>query len=154
MHVVTAPKEHEGRGTRKGPRVFMAGGISNCPDWQSDFIGMLSDLEKGVLYNPRRPDFNVADPMAADKQIAWEHHHLRKADAISFWFPCETLCPITLYELGAWTMMKKPIFVGCHPAYKRLHDVVTQTLLARPKVKVVTKLEDLSEQVREWVRRK
>jgi hypothetical protein len=36
-----------------------------------------------------------------------------------FWFPCETLCPITLYELGAWTVLAPQtgtkLFVGACP---------------------------------------
>jgi len=38
-------------------------------------------------------------------------------------FPCETLCPITLYELGTWSILSQQtgakLFVGCHPEYKR-----------------------------------
>ncbi len=49
----------------------------------------------------------------------WEHDHLRRAKAIMFWFPSETLCPITLYELGAWTILARQtgtkLFVGADP---------------------------------------
>ena len=95
-----------------------------------------------VLFNPRRANFPMGDPGAAQEQIVWEHTHLHKATAISFWFPCETLNPITLYELGAWSMRNKPLFVGVHPDYQRKQDVLIQTKLARPDIAVVESLRN------------
>jgi hypothetical protein len=92
------------------------------------------------------------DAEAAPQQIAWEHHHLRLVDAILFWFPRETLCPIALYELGAWSMTSKPLFLGVHPDYPRRQDIEVQTQLARPDVLVVYSLVDLADQVRGWLR--
>src|SRR5262249_22968491 len=123
------------------PSVFLAGGITNCPDWQAEMTTHLQD-EPVTLLNPRRCNFPIGAPDAAPKQIAWEHRHLRLADAVLFWFPCETLCPIVLYELGAWSMTDKPLFVGAHPAYERLHDVVVQTGLVRADVLVVFSMQD------------
>ncbi len=135
----------------KGERfLFLAGGISGCPDWQSEVAGFLRDVDITLL-NPRRADFPIHDPNAAEAQIRWEHEHLRYADAILFWFPCETLCPIVLYELGAWSMVPhKPIFVGVHPDYQRRQDVEIQTRLTRRDVHIVYSLEALAEQVRSY----
>jgi hypothetical protein len=124
------------------PKLFLAGGIANCPDWQQEVIGYL-EKSHWILLNPRRKDFPIGDPNASLEQISWEHHHLRMADAILFWFPCETICPIVLYELGAWSMTKKPLFVGVHPDYVRRQDVEIQTRLVRPDVEIVYSLEDL-----------
>lgn len=130
--------------------VFLAGGITGCPDWQQDMRRLLRDADL-ILLNPRRANFPIGDPDAAQEQIAWEHNHLREASAILFWFPCETLCPIVLYELGAWSMANKPIFVGVHPDYSRRRDVEIQTRLARPEVEIVYSLEDLARQAAEIV---
>jgi len=130
-----------------GKSIFLAGGISNCPDWQQEMRLLLQDTDL-ILFNPRRAQFPIGDPSAAQEQIEWEHDHLRSADAILFWFPCETLCPIVLYELGAWSMTGKPIFVGVHPDYKRRQDVEIQTYLARPEVDICYTLEDLACEVR------
>jgi hypothetical protein len=135
----------------KGPSVFLAGGISGCPDWQSQVVRELRPLPLAIL-NPRRANFPMDDPSAAGRQIEWEHRHLRLASALLFWFPCETLCPITLYELGAWSMTSKPLFIGTHPAYPRQLDIDVQTRLARPEIKVVNSVEGLVEQVRAWCR--
>lgn len=130
-------------------RLFLAGGITGCPDWQSKMVERLRDTNLELL-NPRRKNFPIHDPSAAAAQITWEHNMLRKADAILFWFPCETICPIVLYELGAWSMTQKKIFVGTHPDYSRIQDVLIQTRLARPDVTVVHDLEKLVNQVWMW----
>src|SRR5262249_61438365 len=87
-----------------------------------------------LVLNPRREQFPIEDPDAAFAQIAWEHQALRAAGAIVFWFPRETVCPIALYELGAWSMTQRRIFVGAHEAYPRRLDIEIQTRLARPDV--------------------
>jgi len=129
--------------------VFLAGGITNCPDWQRTMAGLLKDADLTLL-NPRRMDFPMGDPDAAIEQIKWEHDHLRMADAILFWFPCETICPIVLYELGAWSMTDKPVFVGVHPDYGRRQDVEIQTNLVRPEVEITYSLEALAAQVERY----
>lgn len=131
--------------------LFLAGGISDCPGWQFELTKMLQDTDL-VVVNPRRIDFPMDDPDAAAQQIEWEYRHQRKASAILFWFPPQTLCPITLYELGAWSMTNKPLFVGVHPDYKRRRDVEIQTGLARPEVEVMYSLADLVAQVMDWIK--
>jgi len=144
MLYVESPSTHDGNETS----VFLAGGITGCPDWQADMVEFLSDTDL-VLFNPRRANFPIHDPSAAQFQIEWEHDHLRKADVILFWFPRETLCPIVLYELGAWSMTTKTIFVGVHPEYKRRQDVEIQTRLARPDVGgVYYSVQDIARQIK------
>jgi hypothetical protein len=101
-----------------GPSLFLSGGITGCQPWQRPIADRLMDLPLTIL-NPRRANFPINDPDAAVEQIEWEHRHLRRATAVLFWSPPETLCPITLYELGAWSMTSKPLFVGAHPKYQR-----------------------------------
>lgn len=129
-----------------GKAIFLAGGITNCPDWQQEMRSLLRDTDL-ILVNPRREHFPIGDHNAAMDQITWEWNHLRYSNEILFWFPCETICPIVLYELGAWSMTSKPIFVGVHPNYTRIQDVEIQTRLSRPEVKICYSLEDLAQQV-------
>lgn len=131
-------------------RIFLAGGITDCPDWQADMVAMLDDkigYSEFAVFNPRRVDFPIDDPEAAFEQIQWEWRAMREANQILFWFPMETLCPIVLYELGAWSMTDKNICVGVHPEYARRRDVEIQTGLARPEVNIVYSLEELADQV-------
>lgn len=130
-----------------GQSLFLAGGITNCPDWQSELLEYLSDTDL-TIYNPRRLVWDMNDPTTAIKQIEWEHERIASARSASFWFPCETLCPITLFELGKLLVGKKPLFIGCHPDYKRILDVTHQTLLERPLLKIHHSLEELAEEIK------
>ena len=128
------------------PTVFFAGGITGCPDWQADFKDLTSHLDI-IAFNPRRPDFDVRDPSASALQIQWEHEHITTADIITFWFPKESLCPITLYELGMCAALNRKILVGCEDGYQREIDVVLQMKWLRPDVQVVHSLEELAKKL-------
>jgi hypothetical protein len=143
---VECPGEYRPAGL---PAVFLAGGITGCPDWQAAAAAGLAGLAAAVL-NPRRRDFPMGDPAAAPAQIDWEYRHLRHADAALFWFPAESVCPIALYELGAWAAGDKPLFVGTAPAYPRRLDVVEQLRLARPGVWVAADLPAVLAAVSDW----
>lgn len=133
-------------------KIFLGGGITGCENWQKEMVKLLEN-EKVVLFNPRRESFDINDPSASDFQINWEFENIRNSDMILFWFPCETLCPITLFELGAHSQRaankKVKIFVGCHPEYKRKYDVITQMKLILPNLIVANSIEELANQIKE-----
>jgi len=144
--VVRAPNDFPLTLSRTRPSLFMAGGISNCPDWQELMIERCSHLD-AIFINPRRYDFDVMDPKQSDIQIEWEHCNLEIADIVSFWFPEETLCPITLFELGKIAMSDKPMVVGVHPGYKRKFDVIKQLSIIRPEIEVIDNLDGFFNEV-------
>jgi hypothetical protein len=146
MRYIEAPTEYLSQGTDLA--LFLAGGITGCPDWQKEMVGKLSGSDL-ILLNPRRANWEMKAGME-EEQIAWEKKHLLGADAILFWFPAESLCPIALYELGAWHCRPKRLFMGCHPDYKRKKDVEIQTKLDRPTQEIANSLEELANQVMEW----
>jgi hypothetical protein len=150
MTYIEALTEYDG----PEPSLFLAGGISGTVDWQAEIAHRLADLPL-VILNPRRKNFPISDPAAAQAQIEWEFRHIRRATAVLFWFPPETLCPIALFELGGRSLVREqPLFVGTHPQYQRRLDVVVQLQLARSEVRVVSDLPALAEQVREWFERR
>ena len=140
MNYIEAPAIYEG----KGPSLFLAGGLTGAEDWQLEIARLLTNTP-WTLLNPRRRTFPKA-PDAAEEQIRWEYDHLRRATARLFWFPPQTLCPIALFELGAWSRGSEPLLVGVHPAYQRRLDVRVQLSLARPDVTLVSTLEELAAQ--------
>jgi hypothetical protein len=146
---IEAPTEFEDFGPAGAASVFLAGGISDCENWQRRVSEELAGTGLVVL-NPRRRDFPINDPSAAEAQIEWEHRHLQRAAARLFWFPPQTLCPIALYELGAWASRAGSLFVGTDPAYARRTDVLIQLRLARPDVVVTDSLQELIHQVKSW----
>jgi len=129
--------------------LFLAGGISDCDPWQTSMVELLAGTSLAVL-NPRRAKWVTKNREAAEVQIGWEFRHLRRATARLFWFPCETVCPIALYELGGWTKTYEPLFVGMDPAYPRRFDLEVQLRLARPDIEIVLSLEELAKQVMAW----
>lgn len=133
-------------------KLFLAGGITNCPDWQKDMIELLKDEYDLTIYNPRRANFPINDSNASEQQITWEYNHLRDSDIIIFWFAKGSLNPIVLYELGRWgNSSDKPIFIGCDPEYQRKQDVEVQTKLSRPDVEIVYSLDELADQVLDYL---
>ena len=149
IHYLEAPNGF--RADLARPWVFMAGGITNCPDWQKDLhqflytgmgplAGNPATIHSFTLFNPRRENFPIHDPCASEEQITWEHVGFKLADIIVFWFAKGSLNPIVLYELGKHCMHPN-IVVGCDPEYVRTQDVVIQLRLMRPRLKVILGFE-------------
>lgn len=158
MTVITAPtldfdKESD------YPFIFLAGGISYCPDWQQYIIDKLNASKiNATILNPRRKDFNIADRNISIQQIEWEYTMLQEhSEIILFWFPEETLCPIALFELGKELGLRnknssKKLFIGCHPNYERRFDIEQQTRLVVKntygfELEIVYSLDELAAQV-------
>ena len=136
MRLVTAPESLEvGLDLIS---VFLAGGITDCPEWQREVIAKLDDLDC-VVFNPRRDNFPIDDPGAADEQIAWEFNALSRCNIFSMWF-CNSKSdqPICFYELGRNLALHSAdtIIVGCDSGFRRKQDVIIQTKLAIPEIKV------------------
>lgn len=142
MNYIEAPSEFVG----KGAAVFLAGGISDCENWQSQVVRGLEHIDATVL-NPRRVSFPVNDNSEHQKQIEWEYRHLRRATLVAFWFPPQTLCPIALFELGACCGSGKPLILGADPSYGRRFDLEKQIALQRPNTRVANTLQELMDQI-------
>lgn len=144
--VVEAPnEEYSIQNETVNVKVFMAGGITNCPDWQTEFISHFEDIDYITLYNPRRANFDVTDPAASEKQIVWEHRHLDEADVIIYWFSRGSLNPIVLYELGKHINTDKSILIGVDPDYERKYDVEVQSKLVGYQDNFYSSVKDLAE---------
>lgn len=139
------------------PVVFLAGGITGCPDWQSyaAFV-LLESPSPVVVCNPRRVNFPIEDPDASKGQIDWEYRHLHLPNTLTMmWFPeCNpkvTTQPIAMYEMGAAAEGGRPLLVGADEKYPRARDVKFQLALARPEISVVSKLDELLNLTLSWV---
>lgn len=146
MRVITAVEQFQD--DAKAVKCFLAGGITNCPDWQSQVIENLKaydakfpgELDDLVIFNPRRANFPIDDPNASKEQIMWEFNWLEKMDIFSMFFTGgDSDQPICMYELGRniyrmqmmfRTTFHKRIVISCDPTYRRANDVKIQTALA------------------------
>ena len=128
--------------------VFLAGGITGCPPWSDQAAELLGDVPNLLLFDPRRFDFDVNNTSMEEEQIGWEVRHLSIANAILFWFPKETLCPITLFELGKAIGQNRMFVVGCDPEYKRKNDLIHQLKFANSTTTVKFSLEETVEELK------
>ena len=136
---IEAPQPYTGT----APSIFLAGGITDCPNWQADAAyRILTASDTAVVLNPRRANFPIEDPSAARAQIEWEFHLLTRVATVAlFWFPASTsIQPIALFELGRYVALRKRVVIGCDPLYLRRLDVVEQMRLALPKTVIYDNL--------------
>ena len=139
---------------------FLAGGITNCVEWQDKVINDLQNENFDnnlVLLNPRRKNFPINDPNASLEQIQWEFNWLEQCDIFSMYFdgPTKSDQPICFYELGRniermkqkfpndWN---KRIVISVNSNFKRISDVIIQTKLATfdlIKVNISDSYEDI-----------
>jgi hypothetical protein len=148
MKYIEAPTKYK---NKPGiPSLFLGGGITSCKDWQSKLVEKLTDYNV-TIYNPRRNDFDINNPKASEEQIKWEHKYLHDSNILVFYFAEETLCPITLFELGAalerntYATIKQDILVYCEPEYKRKFDVELQIKLAVKNANQLSKNNDVAD---------
>ena len=139
MRLITAPEKYEPK--NDDVCVFLGGGITNCPNWQQEVIDKLSEFpDSVVVFNPRRDNFPIDDPNAAEEQIKWEFDALEDANVFTMYF-CDSPSdqPICMYELGRniLRMFEKypdlgedQIVVSVEEGYKRKNDVMIQADLA------------------------
>lgn len=152
MRIITAPETYK-YGMRD-TRLFLAGGIVNCPNWQAEVIDKLqrwsnnSISDNLVVFNPRRENFPIGDKNAARKQITWEFEAIEMCDIFSMWF-CNANSdqPICMYELGRnlERLHKNPylsICIGVEPGYRREQDVYIQTELVEPTIEIANSLDN------------
>ena len=148
MKVVTAP-DFIIPNRNKYVTVFLAGGITNCPDWQSETINELKKFEVEnnkelnlIVYNPRRESFDIDTESERDKQIEWEFKYINSVDIFSMYFcNSESVQPICMYELGMriGRLMERPAIdshrgcrtvVSIEKGFKREYDIYKQLNLA------------------------
>lgn len=124
-------------------KVFLAGGITGCENWQKTVIDILEkELPDDVLiYNPRREEFDIESHISARAQIEWEFRHLEEMDVFTMFFAASntSVGPICLYELGRYiprmqmrfpTDWQNRIIIGIEAGYSRQLDVIEQVDLA------------------------
>ena len=131
--------------------LFLAGGISQCDDWQSEVIKVLKDIEATtmpalknlVIFNPRRSTFDITNKNETVNQIHWEFNCLEHADLFTMFFAnSPSPQPICFYELGRNLVRMQQrfpedfdtrILIGVQNGFSRADDVFIQSDLASDK---------------------
>lgn len=160
IKIITAPEYPEIPDS--AIKIFLAGGITNCPEWQQELITLFKNFfetDKEVyIFNPRRENFPIDDPSAASEQITWEFKMLEICDIFTMLFcDADSDQPICFYELGRNIERIKTRFpedwqdrivISTDENFKRSEDVIIQTDLATDsEIQAnVTDTEDLVEE--------
>lgn len=121
--------------------LFLAGGITNCKDWQSDVIKELV-YDEVSIFNPRQEHFDVSNKSASYEQIMWEYERLEQMDIFSMYFcNSDSDQPICMYELGRNIVRmqnrfpsdwQQRIVISVEDGYRRKQDIIIQTSLCAP----------------------
>jgi hypothetical protein len=157
VKVITAPDKNWPPQGLERPWVFMAGGITDCPNWQDTIIAKTGTVKKGVLFNPRHDTFPIKDPTAAKEQITWEFNALMSCHIFTMWFCSgKSEQPICMYELGRYLarfqLGRVPrIVIGCAEGYKHQLDVLMQVKLVDSNLHVYRSFEGFTSAVKEAI---
>ena len=129
--------------------IFLAGGITNCSNWQKSLIDIFSftltekEYLSNILFiNPRRKNsisFNNEEEII--KQIKWEFKYLNQCDLFTMFFDDTKLSdqPICFYELGKYLSQFQNIYknnydehiiISYKKGFKRTLDLKIQVDLA------------------------
>ena len=147
MLYVECPEKFPAKG-RYQKQCFLAGGITNCPDWQSEVVQALSPIPDIAVFSPRRKHFD-ADKIDPAEQIRWEIKAIARCPVVAFWFPGTSICPITLFELGRLIgQYDKILIIGADAKYTRLLDLKIQTKILRPGLAVYEKFSEFLHEVK------
>lgn len=114
--------------------VFLGGSIDMgmAEHWQNRLAADLSDHNDPnfelVLYNPRRDDWDsswVQDPTPGTQfheQVTWELHRQDEADIRVYYFGADSKAPITLLELGLFSVYPD-VIICCPKTFYRYGNV-------------------------------
>lgn len=129
---VKPPKNIDKLKTSKKKKVFLGGSIEmgKAEDWQTKIVKHFDkpEYEELILFNPRRDDWDsswVHDPTPGTKfhgQVTWEIEAQDHSDLNVYYFVEDTMSPITLLELGAYS--KGNTIVRVTEGYERYGNVV------------------------------
>lgn len=151
MKVVYAPNYHFPVTHEK--TLYLAGGVAGCPDWQAEVIKALEKTSL-TIFNPRRQTLLANMPELVQSQREWEFGNITATRAVMFWFPKESLCPTTNFELGIivaqqlWDFDTAPAYVGIHPEHPRRSDILAQLTMTAPRLVVADSVKGVVQQVK------
>ena len=124
---------------------FLAGGST---DWRQKLTdSMTSDqFYHAIVVDPFDKNYKP------EVNTAWEFKSMQKVDCVVFWFPKESLYPISLFELGVVCRDSlKGLIVGMDLEYAKREIIIEQLKLFRPDVNVVSSLPEVMGQMEKFV---
>ncbi|MCI5052389.1 MAG: nucleoside 2-deoxyribosyltransferase domain-containing protein [Simkaniaceae bacterium] len=119
--------------------VFLAGTIST--PWRAQLTTLLQSTDYTLLSPAHGPQV---------KRIEWEQTYIDRADILVMWISANkpgdpyTLSLTSLFELGRFTHMNKPLYIGIEPGYALRDELILQLRALRPELIIHESLEALA----------
>ncbi len=131
MKVITAPEYYSPKNNEVC--VFLAGGITDCDDWQQEVIYYLKLISEDktdrlVIFNPRRNKWpKNGDSEEIRRQIHWEVDYINMSNIFSMYFTNTEKSdqPICFYELAKY-LNKAYKIISYQEGFKRALDIDIQ----------------------------
>lgn len=136
MNLIKCPDEQVSYTGRES--FFLCGSIIG-EEWRDQIVESLKNFDVDI-YNPKRLSWKEA---LEKDQVIWENSYLGRSNVIVFWFSEESVCPISLFELGVHLFSNKVLYVGFSPKYQKLINLQTQLKLINPNMILYNSLENL-----------
>lgn len=149
----------------EGKVVFLAGPIQGAPDWQSEAIDIIHELDSGLIVASPRKEYPEGT-FVYEKQVDWETHYLRRAaklGAIVFWLAAQTketpgraYAQTSRFELGEWKKEHQhggaKLVVGIEEGFGNARYIRRRLSQDCPDVSVLDSLTETCEKVIEELR--
>lgn len=140
MKILTPPESLNLDYKQYTKRIFLAGSIEmgKAEEWQEEAIQIIEAFSRNpccknfnnntVIYNPRRKDWDSSWEQKLEnpqfyQQVNWELSALENSTHILFYFAPNTLSPISLLELGRFSITDKKIAVVANSEYLRKGNI-------------------------------
>lgn len=92
-----------------------------------------------------------SEPFEYKTMLEWENAYIDRCQAVMFWFPWESSCAESMFQLGRLARDRRIVlFVGAHPNYRCRESLVQLMKYVRPEVLVASTFEKLMSQLVGW----
>ena len=126
--------------------LFLAGGSTKWRETVEHTLECNEDFHSVVILDPYDENYSTLP------NTAWEAQMMKKADCIVFWFTKESVCPVSLFELGyALRDHTKDIIIGVEPGYPKEDELDAQLITLCPKLVPFSSLEQLTRAIELYV---
>ncbi|TAK37121.1 MAG: hypothetical protein EPO30_11105 [Lysobacteraceae bacterium] len=139
------------------PVIFLAGPIQGGPDWQSEAVNLIHDLDSSLIVASPRRDYPEGT-FVYERQVDWETHFLRTAGSkgvVAFWLaaqiketPGRAYAQTTRFELAEWKMRHEyegmKLTIGIEEGFGNARYIRRRFSQDAPDVKIAESLEEMT----------
>lgn len=149
-----------------GPIIFLAGPIQGAPDWQTEAVANIHNIDSTIVIASPRRDYPEGT-FVYEKQVDWETHFLRRAGrvgVVGFWLAAQTeetpgraYAQTSRFELAEWKMRHEyegiKLTVGIDEGFGNARYIRRRFSQDCPDIKIADNLPEMCRNAVDLVRR-